>query len=260
MSPILDRRIPSDFTHVEKHPITATRLATPPANVEKILRLPSWHWTHDQGSEGACVGHGTAMERAITNTAQGILAKIIRPTTYRRYDPIWIWNQAKIWDEWPDTNPGDSNGTSVRAAYDIMRTQGPVRCKSVTTGSDGIPRPIGADPAPTYSDGAQVNVWATTVDDMRSSLAAGIPVTIGVNWYENFDTPVKVGGDYWLGQGPLGAMRGGHCTCIYGASDRRQAFRLKNSWGKSYPLVWLPYTTMAQLLTELGEATLVVDR
>jgi hypothetical protein len=49
-------------------------------------------------------------------------------------------------------------------------------------------------------------------------------------------------------------------VCVYGASDRRQAFAVKNSWGRSYPLAWLPYEVMVELLREDGEATVITDR
>lgn len=71
------------------------------------------------------------MERAIANTRQNILANIPLPRT-RRYNPIHIWNEAKKIDEWADTNPGDSNGTSVRAGYDVARTQGMQRVTSIS--------------------------------------------------------------------------------------------------------------------------------
>jgi hypothetical protein len=232
--------------------------------VNRILRLPWWHWTHDQGEEGSCVGHGIAMERAITNTSQNIFLNIIGWKT-RRYDPIHIWNEAKKIDYWPDTNPGDDNGTSVRAGYDVARDQGLSRVRTMEfVEGVGIPRPV--EPGPVdVSEGILTNRWATTVDEMRTAIANGLPVTIGVTWWSNFDSPVEefdVLGKrgYWIGKGPLGRVRGGHCLTVYGASDRRQAFRLKNSWGKSYPLVWLPYTTMQTLLDDYGEAALVTDR
>lgn len=28
----------------------------------------------------------------------------------------------------------------------------------------------------------------------------------------------------------LGGIRGGHCVCVYGASDRRQAVKFVNNW------------------------------
>jgi hypothetical protein len=88
-------------------------------------------------------------------------------------------------------------------------------------------------------------------------------VTIGVDWLSDFDDPVQYQtGEWWIGKTgwERTAVRGGHCVCLYGASDRRQAFRMKNSWGRSYPLVWLTYDAMGGLLGRDGEAVLVADR
>lgn len=254
----LGRREPSDFTHVEKYPLSALRVSTPIA-VNTALKLPRWHWSHDQGREGSCVGHGSVMERAITNTGQNIVTRVLRPG--RRYDPISLWNAAKETDEWPDTNPGDDQGTSVRAAYDILRNKGARRVRSMKTFQDGRPIPNGLKDWD-LSEGILRNRWATSVDEMRAAILAGTPVTIGVNWYDDFDEPIKAGdGRYWVAQqGIRLKTRGGHCVCVYGASDRLQAFKFKNSWGRSYPLCWVPYTVMEQLLDEYGEAVLVTDR
>lgn len=256
----LGRQVPPDDKHIKLFALSEV-LPDAPALVEKVFTLPTWHWTHDQGAEGSCVGHGTAMERAITNSAQNRLARIVG-VKQRRYDPIDIWNQAKIVDGDSSTNPGDDNGTYVRAAYDVMRDRGPRRVSSMVL-KGSVPMPVG-EKSPNAGDGALVNRWATTVDDMRAAIASGTPSVIGVNWYTAFDTPKPdphVASDHWLApDGRLGAVRGGHCVCIYGASDRRQAFRVKNSWGRAYPLVWLPYTVMDRLLHEDGEAAVVIDR
>jgi hypothetical protein len=214
--------------------------------VEKNLRLPRWHRLHDQGKEGACVGFGLSMMMSILNETQAIADKL--PPYIHRYNAQWLWKEAKKIDEWEDTNPDDDNGTSVRAGADILRTIGHQRILRRKV--------MDAD----IAQGIQENRWATTVDEIRSSINSNIPVAIGVNWYANFDEPSNEDGDNWIGKGELGYVRGGHCVCIYGASDERQAFRIKNSWGCDYPLVWLPYTVMDRLLREDGEATLVVDR
>ncbi len=95
---------------------------------------------------------------------------------------------------------------------------------------------------------------------MRGAISQGLAITIGVNWYSNFDNPEGQLKEVYIGKGNLGVVRGGHAVCIYGASDLRQAFRVKNSWGRNYPLVWLSYLAMERLLHEQGEATLIVDR
>jgi hypothetical protein len=252
----LGRRTPTDFAHIEKHPFSAVVVETVTV-AERVLLLPSWHWTHDQGAEGSCVGHGSALERAITNSAQNKAAGMKQYG--RRYNPLHLWNEAKKIDEWPDTNPGDENGTSVRAAYDVLRTIGPERCQMRMTG--GKPDPYNVK-APLLADGVAKNRWAETVDEMRTAITLGLPVVIGVDWYGAFDEPTKKGIEWWLPEAAakLGKLRGGHCVCLYGASDKRQAFKLKNSWGRAYPLVWLPYSTMQKLLGDYGEACLTTDR
>lgn len=43
-----------------------------------------------------------------------------------------------------------------------------------------------------------------------------VPVWIGVNWYSDFDNPVKKGNAYYIGLNPkqLGRIRGGHSTAL----------------------------------------------
>ena len=261
----LGRLIPDDDQHIKKYPYTAIKPAAVD-RVEKILLLPVWHKTHNQGGSSACVPHASSMERSITNSTQNRLLRIVCPA--RRYDPMWLWDQAKLADEWSDTNPGDNNGTSVRAAYDVLRVQGHRIIKksgikiNPSSGFPEITDPNEAAPDP--AQGVATNRWATTVDQIRTAVDDGLPVCIGVNWYSNFDDPVPKRGmfgqdEFWIGQGRLGTLEGGHSICIYGASARRQAFKAKNNW-LDYPLVWLPYETMNGLLREDGEACLVVDR
>lgn len=253
---VLDWKGAVDRSHEKKY---ALRKPTSAFVVNKRLSLPTWHWTHDQGFEGSCVGHGTAMERAISNTAQNKLLRLVIPS--RRYNPIDIWNEAKIRDEWSDTNPGDDNGTSVHAGYDVCLYEGLQRVKSMRLDSQGQPQPVEVKPRD-LNEGVSAVRWASSVDDVRYAISTKNPVTIGVNWYSNFDSPVaKTGFNLrWVGEGNLGSIRGGHCVCIYGASDKYQAVAIKNSWGRSYPLIWMPYTTLDRLIREDGELALVTDK
>lgn len=254
----LGRRTPQSFDHILTHPLEIETVTT----VNHVMSLPWWHPSHDQGQNGACVGHGIAMERAVREKFERKQAGVLPYTV--RFNPWWFWDQAKLIDEWSDTNPGDDNGTSVHAGYDVVRTRGAVRLSSTVTEGD-YPGPSAlASLAPDHQWSITSNQWATSVDAMRSCIARDQPVTIGVNWYSNFDNPVQVPvvnhTEWYIGRGSdLGTIRGGHCVCIYGASDARQAFRVKNSWGQAYPLVWLPYTTMQRLLDEDGEAAVAFD-
>jgi hypothetical protein len=178
----LGRRIPSDFDHVEKYPLKASMLTVMPAvpvccgvnwytafdtpvkdkdgkwwiktkNLGRIrgghcvcmppeMREPyTWYSFYNQGAEGACVGFGSSRMMSLLNR--------------ERYDARWLWNEAKKIDEWPDTNPGDDNGTSVRAAMDILRTLGHKTFGSLT---------------PLAKNGISANRWATNIDDLFSVL------------------------------------------------------------------------------------------
>lgn len=231
----LGRRPPPDFVHIQKY-----GLALPtPATVERVLALPPYRVQYDQGREGACVGYGSSWAMSMYHRGAG--------RSFPRFDPRWLWNEAKIVDDFPETNPGDDNGTTVRAAFDVLRAQGDRR----------IVRRVDGPPDLQY--GVKANRWATSTDDVRAAIASGRPVVVGMNWYRDFDSPEKVGSEWWIGRGDLGSIRGGHCVSIYGASDKRQAVKMVNNWGPSYPLVFLPYDVLQRLLNEDGEAAVIAD-
>ena len=230
------RRVPTDFSHVEKYP--ARRLAAfrePVATVNRALDLgpPGWRDFYDQGREGACCGFAASWMMSIRNR--------------RRYDARWLYLEGRKVDEWDDTPPEE--GTSVRAVCDVLRERGHCRV------AGGKTSPCEA------SEGIAANRWATTVDEVRTAVAEENPVVFGVNWYANFDRPEKFGGRWWVGRGDLGRVRAGHAICSYAAYDRWQAFGLVNTWGrKDYPLVLIPYETVQRLIDEQGEAALITDR
>ena len=190
----LGRRAPTDFEHVEKYPLTTTTTPAPPVPVAigvnwygsfddpvqdsrgrwwigkdsrnlGVMRgghcvclepgdpfngnmqdAVGWWEFYDQGREGACVGFGSSRMMSLLNR--------------KRYDARWLWNQAKLIDEWEDTNPGDDNGTSVRAAMDVLRGKGHVLW------GGGLKAPG----APRQSEGIAANRWARTVSEVMAAL------------------------------------------------------------------------------------------
>lgn len=250
---VLDRRIPSDWRHVERYGARALDpLAEPPALVEAILNIPrQYRDLYDQGREGACVGFSQSWMMSILNRV--------------KYFAPWLYLEAQNVDEYADTPPAE--GTSLRAGFDILRTRGHRQIWGQRTREEQL------------RHGIQANRWARTVDEMRAALALGIPVNIGINWYRQFSSPQQLRRlddegqpltefgieryDWWIGRADLrwGPVDGGHAITAVGASDKRQAVALCNTWGYSYPfLVWLPYTAVTRLLSEDGEAGIVTDR
>ena len=218
----------------------ALNLPATVATVETSLPLPAWHASWDQGKYGACVGFGNSMMMSIRNNlssgAEGD----------HRYDPMWLWREAKKVDGFTHTNPND--GTTVHAAAQILNKEGHVK---VVANRD---LPVNV------AEGISAYRWANSVDDVRGAIALQLPVSIGINWYQEMFTPNTIAGEHWIGNKTLGKVAGGHCVCIYGASDKRQAVAIKNSWGAQYPLVWMPYKMVSRLISENGEFCVITDR
>lgn len=242
ITPMLDRRVPTDWRHVERYSIRRT-LPLAIGVVERILDIPrQYRDEYDQGSEGACVGYSQSWLMSILNR--------------RLYDAFRLYAAAQGIDEWADTPP--EAGTSLRAGFDVLRMIGHWRVYA------------GKTRAPMLVEGIVRNEWATTVDQVRTAIANNIPVNFGTTWYDSFSQPVERPryGDkpnsrrreYYIGQTPFGDVLGGHAITIVGASDARQAFALCNTWGASYPfIVWLPYIAFTILMAEDGEAGVVTD-
>lgn len=202
----LGRRIPTSWTHYDKFPLTAETIPDQPAPVaiginwyedfdnpvEKdgrywigldsknlgkvrgghcvclepgdaldgqhhITRREQdkigWYEFYNQGAEGACVGFGCSRMMSLLNR--------------RLYDARWLWDQAKIADEWSDTNPGDDNGTSVRAACSVLVAKGHVLWRKGFEGRDFSQR---AQETPDSNEGITAYRWASTVDQTREVL------------------------------------------------------------------------------------------
>jgi hypothetical protein len=191
----LDRLVPTDFKHVERYSIRALPEADRPSGVPVVLGVNwysafdnpvevrvgarrewwvakngrlgylrgghcvvvpdeshddahSWWALMDQGAEGACVGFGATRAMMLLNR--------------KRYAPRWLYQEAQKIDEWEGGSyPGASpfyEGTSVRAAMDVLRDRGHCRVR----GSKTFPENM--------AEGVSANRWAVSVADMLSVL------------------------------------------------------------------------------------------
>jgi len=121
--------------------------------VRKLQDSQSWWDFYNQGREGACVGFGCSRMMSLLNR--------------KRYDARWLWDWAKATDDWPETKPGDDQGTSVRAACDILRTRGHVTWKDAYANRDFQQRD---QEPPNAGEGIMVYRWARTVDEVHAIL------------------------------------------------------------------------------------------
>jgi hypothetical protein len=198
----LGRFIPDDWQHVEDYPLTALARNDRPTRVPVVLGVnwysefddpqldertgehfvarrgaasltrirgghciclepggepdtDDWWSFYNQGKEGACVGFGWS--RCMTILNAGSL-----------YSARWLWDRAKERDQWPETKPGDDNGTSVRTAGGVLRKTGHVPWKANYTDDDHNQR--GAY-KPELEAGIQHFRWARSVDVVHEVLA-----------------------------------------------------------------------------------------
>lgn len=186
----------------------------------------------DQGSEGACVGHGWTTEALATPVAvdlNRISADVPRiPNSFAQY----IYESAKKVDYWPGE---DYSGTSVLGGAKAMQSVGLLK---------------------EYR-------WAFSIQDVIDSILTKSPVVLGMNWYE---------GMYEAPNGVLsvsGPLVGGHCLTAVGYSVEYKGLGgedtiiLRNSWGPSWGkngLAEIKVSELEALLMDNGEACVPTKR
>jgi hypothetical protein len=227
-----------DRRHVERYPI-AGFVPAQVTNVEKRLRVPPFHRQYDQRPYNACIGYSSSWMMSILNR--------------HLYSASWLWDRAKEQDDYPHTNPGDNNGTTLRAAMDVLREVGHCR-----VGRNGQQHP------PALVEGIKENRWATTIDEIRSCIDQDLPVVMASDWYTAFAASEleRVDGRFRIRATNLGSFGPiGHAYCLVGTSDRREAVLFLNTWGDAYPReVEMPYAVVEYLLGTGASATLITDR
>jgi hypothetical protein len=110
-----------------------------------------WRTFYNQGKEGACVGFGWSLCMSILNSDRSAAR--------------WLWDQAKMRDQWPQTNPGDDEGTSVRAAAEALVAVGHVAWTEPYA-DDDFHEP--ARYKPVLANGINAFRWADSVEDVHS--------------------------------------------------------------------------------------------
>lgn len=113
-----------------------------------------WHTFYDQGQEGACVGFGWSRCMSILNDGPSYAAR-------------WLWDRCKERDRWPETNPGDNNGTSVRAGGEVLVEAGHVLWDEPYSDDDYTER---TDYRPELNEGLKTFRWAQSVDEVHAVL------------------------------------------------------------------------------------------
>jgi hypothetical protein len=200
--PRLGRFIPDDWGHLEKYPLAALPAEERPKSAPVVLGLnwyvemdaptqdddtgeyfiarggahsltrirgghcvclepggelrdrDEWHAFYDQSGEGACVGFGWSRCMSLLNQDSVYAAR-------------WLWDRSKERDQWPQTNPGDDNGTSVRTGGDLLVALGHVPWSEAYSDDDYTER---GGYQPDLEAGLTAFRWAQSVDEVHAVL------------------------------------------------------------------------------------------
>lgn len=137
--------------------------------------------------------------------------------------PLDLYNQCQAVDEWPGNN---YDGTSVRAGAKILHQLGYIE---------------------SYH-------WAWDLNTLIDTVLMRAPVVVGTSWYDGMMSPDD---EYILRVN--GRLQGGHAYLVNGVNIKKELFRIKNSWGRSWGRQGAAYITfddMERLIREDGEICL----
>jgi len=153
------------------------------------------------------------------------------PITHRKkhppmIDPQYLYREAQMVDMWPGERYA---GTSVRARAKVLQSLGHVI---------------------EYR-------WIHDLETLVNAILAQGPVVMGTNWYVGMMEPEK---DGWVRK--TGWLLGGHAYVLNGVNIKREKFRIKNSYGRSWGkagAAFISFDDVEALLLEDGEACLATE-
>lgn len=189
----------------------------------------------DQGGEGSCVAWGTTYAaRSITwvknHSAPYDLSVNI-------FSPEYVYNQIKV-------KPSCGSGAYTTTALNLLTSQGVCTWNSMPYSDNScstMPNATQKTEAGTYKVTSYATV-AIKVSAIKAQLASGFPVIVAGLVDKNF---------MYLGNGAVLTKRkgslGGHCYCVVGYDDAKNAFKFQNSWGPTWAsggFGWINYNNI----------------
>lgn len=233
--PLFGRREPKERPWEDKYSFNLLGIPTP-INVETRTIIPAWKYEQIGNS---CTGYSVVTSQTINNVRRLGSKPINR---WFKYNGLWQYDQACRNDGVPATNLKSDIGTFLWASLWVANNLGLLRLKERN---------------PRLNDGIQSYYWCRTVNEIRTAFSLGRIPVMGTNWHLNMLKPYRQNKEWWINTG--GEVVGGHAYCLINASDKRQAFQIRNTW-KGYPDVWISYVLVETLLMQGGECGVGLDR
>lgn len=197
-------------------------LVQPPARATKPNR--AWYTTdiYDQGRTYRCTAEAAiGCLRTHPNRSQFHLDW---PSYDQPDERHALYLEAQSQDPWPGNN---YNGSSTDAPFKVLRDRGHI------TGWK----------------------WLFGETEVREFVTWYGPAVVGTIWYSDMFTPDTTGYIH-----PTGSQSGGHAYRLIQHSAKRDAYRIANSWGRTWGQngrAWIKSADLATLLAQDGEAVTI---
>jgi C1A family cysteine protease len=210
-----------------------------PLNVSYEYLFPP---VFDQGQVGTCVAQSTS----------ALMAAIIYKRVLNRID---ISRRAiySLTKQHFETEFRDQEGLYVVDALRVLESIGYVLETDFPEGTPTAesilqPVPLGVIKGDHllkdfYRVGGGESVHAELVDNMKLALFEKGPIAIGIQFHKDWEQCEAPG---FLNASPSPDIAGGHEMVVVGYSEKKAAFRIRNSWGTTWGdggYCWLPFTS-----------------
>lgn len=242
-----------DATEIFEPPITDNTKNPLPESVSLLKYAPD---RKNQGSQGSCVGWGSAYAARTILEAE----RTGRDPDQIAFSPAYLYNQIGL---------ENCQGAYINNAMEVMKDQGLITLKEFPYTDQNCDRQPNSSQKQTATQYKMKGFNRLTVGDakgvgnekidliaIKQNLAQGAPVVIGMMVGGSFMQPM-MGKDVWHPtDNDLSRYGfGGHCMCVIGYDDYKEggAFQIMNSWGPEWGkdgVAWVPYNVFESFVVE----------
>ncbi len=203
--------------------VPALSAAKLPASVDLRGDFPA---VMDQGQLGSCVAHGVSC-------ALRHFLKLAGGPRDHKLARLQMYYDARVIEGTAD----EDAGCEIR---DMIKCAAKIGSAHETLWPYVVARFAKKPPPAVYSDAVKLEALeyqrvTVSTTAVKTALAQGFPVIIGVSVYESFESP----GAERTGVIPMPDLNaeellGGHCMCVGGYGQKPGYFTVRNSWGSSW--------------------------
>lgn len=209
-----------------------------PPEVDLAARFPT---PGNQGSQSSCTAW--AVGYAMRSFYEGKRQNWSFASNDQLISPAYIYNSLHKYS-------GDCNaGVAISAALELLEKNGAptLAVFPYTEGDCSVaPDPKAASVAPEFRIRSWRAINAKVLDDAKGQIRLGNPVVFGMDISESFE---NLEGDAVYDDTTTPRI-GGHAMVLVGYSERRQAFKVINSWGTDWGdkgFAWISYRAIKEL-------------